>query len=907
MKKKLLAAFLVIIIAAAGGLGLRLGLGEYTDEGEKETEIEEGADLEALAKKNADAAFASAVKEESPLPDNMKGYIIDPETDINTEKTDEDSLKKAAESVFDKVDAILPNTVLIKYSDKKNYEVNGFNYLEYLSEFAENQGLTVILLTDAQEYFNGSLKCSTEKLGAAAEKYNAKGVLTDGFFELNEKSSQEEYFEAMESLRTALREKNIKTGFTLSENITDTVKNAVEGSRADFFFVKITSSVSAGVTEKIKAWASSALKSGSKVYGILRNDYVMSAQGWTDPGEIIAQVKLLYNYGGFAGCVMYSREKLSTDDNNTATSLYSYNEYFNDVDYTALTYKKIELKDDNTLFVQGTTDKNYPVHIWCSAQGQWHTAQTSGDDGLFSSEIPLREGENKVVVKHKNAMYTYYIDKPVDIIASYSAAVNENKVTVTVKAKKGSEVYASLANTVLLRLQETGEEENGYCDFTGEYELRGGLLSLSDSLISYMGIYNGLSEKIMCGEEAQPTPYSDNGLGRENMCVVTRDYAETTSAASEDDTSDPTCTPQLSGSYGYVNEVSVNENDLIYTLNSGMKIHAAASRLIIGGYVLPDNSVNLESVSYDDGDVFTFSFDYPVFIKTNLAPQEYYTGYLERIYNVESFTAEYIDIIFMNTTNCNSSVTPDFSQSQLFSKIEWYVNSEENFITLRLYLKEKGAFYGYSFTRQNEKTVFSFKNDTASLEGTVIMLDPGHGGYGSPGATNDMTVYEREIVLSIGQKTADILRKYGATVILTREEDTALFLNERVEMIRSVNPDIFVSIHCDGADAKSWLGTHTFYYKSFSMPLAESIHQQLVSAYRKYYYTDSSSGEYSDVDKGYKFYPYMVTRVEECPSVLVECGYITNEKDYAFLKDDNGQNILATAIAQGIVDYIVDY
>ena len=51
----------------------------------------------------------------------------------------------------------------------------------------------------------------------------------------------------------------------------------------------------------------------------------------------------------------------------------------------------------------------------------------------------------------------------------------------------------------------------------------------------------------------------------------------------------------------------------------------------------------------------------------------------------------------------------------------------------------------------------------------------------------------------------------------------------------------------------------------------------------------------------------MVTRVEECPSVLVECGYITNGKDYAFLKDDNGQNILATAIAQGIVDYIVDY
>lgn len=91
------------------------------------------------------------------------------------------------------------------------------------------------------------------------------------------------------------------------------------------------------------------------------------------------------------------------------------------------------------------------------------------------------------------------------------------------------------------------------------------------------------------------------------------------------------------------------------------------------------------------------------------------------------------------------------------------------------------------------------------------------------------------------------------------------------------------------------------------MPLADAIHKQVVGAYRSYYYTDPNSDAYKNVDKKIKFYPYQVTRIEECPSVLVECGYLSNEYDAKFLCDKNGQKIIATAIAQGIVDYIVNY
>ena len=73
--------------------------------------------------------------------------------------------------------------------------------------------------------------------------------------------------------------------------------------------------------------------------------------------------------------------------------------------------------------------------------------------------------------------------------------------------------------------------------------------------------------------------------------------------------------------------------------------------------------------------------------------------------------------------------------------------------------------------------------------------------------------------------------------------------------------------------------------------------------YRNNYYTDKTKSEYNGLDLGTRFFPYAVTRIEECPSVLVECGYLTNEGNMKILADETGQTLYATAIAQGIVNY----
>ena len=74
-----------------------------------------------------------------------------------------------------------------------------------------------------------------------------------------------------------------------------------------------------------------------------------SGAGWTKSNEVNNLVKLLYNHGGFSGCVMYSHKKLSTDDHDTATNLYSYYEYFNNVDYTALTFTDIKINNNTEI------------------------------------------------------------------------------------------------------------------------------------------------------------------------------------------------------------------------------------------------------------------------------------------------------------------------------------------------------------------------------------------------------------------------------------------------------------------------------------------------------------------------------------------------------------------------------
>ncbi len=111
-----------------------------------------------------------------------------------------------------------------------------------------------------------------------------------------------------------------------------------------------------------------------------------------------------------------------------------------------------------------------------------------------------------------------------------------------------------------------------------------------------------------------------------------------------------------------------------------------------------------------------------------------------------------------------------------------------------------------------------------------------------------------------------------------------------------------MSIHCDGTETETDAGTHSFYFRPYSQPLANAINTSLAAMYKTHIYSPADDN-YAKVDKSIKFYPFFVTRMDNCPSVLVETGFMTNPVEGQILTEDNAQYWLAKGIADGIEQY----
>lgn len=194
----------------------------------------------------------------------------------------------------------------------------------------------------------------------------------------------------------------------------------------------------------------------------------------------------------------------------------------------------------------------------------------------------------------------------------------------------------------------------------------------------------------------------------------------------------------------------------------------------------------------------------------------------------------------------------------------------------------------------------------------VIVLDAGHGGIDSGTLNNDKTIYEKEINLAITLKIRELLESSGAHVILTREDDSSLYIEDgnktirqkynenlknRKQIIKEANADMFVSIHMNaltGAGASKYYGAQTFYPsgKEDSIKLSKSIQQEL-----KRVVDQTNNREIKPREDLY------LLKDNDIPSVLIECGFLSNEKEAKMLTDEKYQEKIAWAIYVGIQNY----
>ena len=214
-----------------------------------------------------------------------------------------------------------------------------------------------------------------------------------------------------------------------------------------------------------------------------------------------------------------------------------------------------------------------------------------------------------------------------------------------------------------------------------------------------------------------------------------------------------------------------------------------------------------------------------------------------------------------------------------------------------------------------------------------IVIDPGHGGK-DPGAMA-FGLKEKDIVLRVARKTATALRNtYGYEVILTRDRDVFLPLEERTAIANTKKGDLFVSIHVNAHPQRSAAGMETFFLNlatnteamrvaarenatsTHNISELQDILRDLMknskikesSLLARYVQNNLVQGlerdNYRVRDLGVKQAPFYVLIGAEMPAVLAEISFITNPEEAKLLRRDSYLSDVARQIAAGIAAYV---
>jgi N-acetylmuramoyl-L-alanine amidase len=174
----------------------------------------------------------------------------------------------------------------------------------------------------------------------------------------------------------------------------------------------------------------------------------------------------------------------------------------------------------------------------------------------------------------------------------------------------------------------------------------------------------------------------------------------------------------------------------------------------------------------------------------------------------------------------------------------------------------------------------------------TILIDPGHGGEDS-GAFCSSSIQEKDFNLAIGLMLGGYLNSKGIHASYTRQTDNFIPLGERQRRIAQLIPDAVVSIHCNWDPKPQAHGFEIFYRDDDDKKLALCVGHLLrhTGLFER--------GIFQDVERMHKHLAVLYNL--PVPSILVECGFLSNLEDLKYLKENQGA--IAEVIGAGVLDY----
>ena len=180
----------------------------------------------------------------------------------------------------------------------------------------------------------------------------------------------------------------------------------------------------------------------------------------------------------------------------------------------------------------------------------------------------------------------------------------------------------------------------------------------------------------------------------------------------------------------------------------------------------------------------------------------------------------------------------------------------------------------------------------------VIVIDPGHGGE-DPGKVGVNDILEKDINLQISMKIRDLLEEVGIEVVMTREDDKVPDrkkedLENRVELINKTRPTLALCVHQNSFTTPDIYGAQVFYHTKTAE--AEDVALLVQESMRAIDPTNKREVKKNDT--------YYMLKFSEVPTIIVECGFLTNQTEAQKLTTEEYQNDVAFAICEGIVKWL---
>ena len=216
----------------------------------------------------------------------------------------------------------------------------------------------------------------------------------------------------------------------------------------------------------------------------------------------------------------------------------------------------------------------------------------------------------------------------------------------------------------------------------------------------------------------------------------------------------------------------------------------------------------------------------------------------------------------------------------------------------------------------------------------TIVIDPGHGGK-EVGAVGPGGLLEKDVTLAVARKlAASLASKTGARIVMTREDDSLVSLDQRTAVANQYKADLFLSVHMNSAVVKDAKGSETYY---LSLEASDELAKKAAETENASAAADSSSDlkmilwdlaqqAYIDessrfaqaiqeelnaatsvANRGVKQAPFKVLVGATMPAALVEVGFISNAQEETKLQSDAFQSLMVEAITRAVVRYKTDY